>query len=452
MSKELPAISVIGLGKLGSPMVACFGSKGFTVVGVDFDEAKVEAINELRAPVFETGLEERLRQGAGRISATTDVAAAVAGTDVTMIIVPTPSDEDGTFSLRYALPACEAVGRALRDLDRYHLVAITSTVMPGATGGPLQEALEQASGKRAGVDFGLCYSPEFIALGSVIRDFLNPDFLLVGESDERAGDVLEEIYANVCDRDAPVARMSFVSAELAKISVNTYVTTKIAFANMLARVCERLPGASVDDVTDALGLDTRIGPKYLRGAVSYGGPCFPRDNVAFAALARSIEAPAMIAEATDTSNRDDVERVAAAVSERLPQGGTVAVLGLSYKPRTDVVEESAGVYLAQELARNGVDVVVYDPAGMPNARRILGESVRWASSTADAVAQADALVLMTPWPEFLEIDAAQLEREGAPRTIVDCWRILPAERFAGVAEYVALGIGPVSGVTSAALG
>jgi UDPglucose 6-dehydrogenase len=324
--------------------------------------------------------------------------------------------------------------------------------MPGATGGPLQEALEQASGKRAGVDFGLCYSPEFIALGSVIRDFLNPDFLLVGESDERAGDVLEEIYANVCDRDAPVARMSFVSAELAKISVNTYVTTKIAFANMLARVCERLPGASVDDVTDALGLDTRIGPKYLRGAVSYGGPCFPRDNVAFAALARSIEAPAMIAEATDTSNRDDVERVAAAVSERLPQGGTVAVLGLSYKPRTDVVEESAGVYLAQELARNGVDVVVYDPAGMPNARRILGESVRWASSTADAVAQADALVLMTPWPEFLEIDAAQLEREGAPRTIVDCWRILPAERFAGVAEYVALGIGPVSGVTSAALG
>jgi UDPglucose 6-dehydrogenase len=422
------------------------------VVGVDVDEAKVEAINELRAPVFETGLEERLRQGAGRISATTDVAAAVAGTDVTMIIVPTPSDEDGTFSLRYALPACEAVGRALRDLDRYHLVAITSTVMPGATGGPLQEALEQASGKRAGVDFGLCYSPEFIALGSVIRDFLNPDFLLVGESDERAGDVLEEIYANVCDRDAPVARMSFVSAELAKISVNTYVTTKIAFANMLARVCERLPGASVDDVTDALGLDTRIGPKYLRGAVSYGGPCFPRDNVAFAALARSIEAPAMIAEATDTSNRDDVERVAAAVSERLPQGGTVAVLGLSYKPRTDVVDESAGVYLAQELARNGVDVVVYDPAGMPNARRILGESVRWASSTADAVAQADALVLMTPWPEFLEIDAAQLEREGAPRTIVDCWRILPAERFAGVAEYVALGIGPVSGVTSAALG
>jgi UDPglucose 6-dehydrogenase len=245
--------------------------------------------------------------------------------------------------------------------------------------------------------------------------------------------------------------MSFVSAELAKISVNTYVTTKIAFANTLARICERLPDASVDDVTGALGLDTRIGPKYLRGAVSYGGPCFPRDNVAFAALARSVEAPAMIAEATDASNRDDVERVAAAVAERLPRGGTIAVLGLSYKAQTDVVEESAGVYLAQELARNGVDVVVYDPAGIPNARRILGKSVRYAASTADAIVQADALVLMTPWPEFLEIDAEQVERDGAPRTIVDCWRILPATRFAGVADYVALGIGPVSGITSAAL-
>jgi UDPglucose 6-dehydrogenase len=442
MSKRLPAISVIGLGKLGSPMVACFASKGFTVVGVDLDETKVDAIAARRAPVFETGLEEMLQSAPGEISATTDIAAAVRDTDVTMVIVPTPSDESGTFSLRYALAACETIGEALRDLDRYHLVAITSTVMPGATGGPLQETLERASGKRAGVDFGLCYSPEFIALGSVIRDFLNPDFLLVGESDPRAGDLLAEIYANVCDVDAPVARMNFVNAELAKISVNTYVTTKIAFANMLARICERLPGANVDAVTQALGLDTRIGPKYLRGAVSYGGPCFPRDNIAFAAMARAIDAPAAIAEATDASNRADVGQVAALVSGRVPDGGTVAVLGLSYKAHTDVVEESAGVHVARDLAELGVDVIVYDPAAIPNAKRLLGESVRYASSTANAVEECDALVLMTPWPEFLELDPALLAREGTPRTVVDCWRLLPAERLEGVADYVRLGAGP----------
>jgi UDPglucose 6-dehydrogenase len=445
MSKRLPAISVVGLGKLGSPMVACFASKGFAVVGVDVDEAKVAAIAERHAPVFETGLEELLQQAPGEISATTDVAAAVAETDVTMIIVPTPSDEDGTFSLRYALPACQAVGRALRERDGYHLVVITSTVMPGATGGPLREALEQASGKRAGVDFGLCYSPEFIALGSVIRDFLNPDFLLVGETDERAGDLLSEIYAEVCDRDAPVARMSFVSAELAKISVNTFVTTKIAFANMLARMCERLPGASVDDVTDALGLDTRIGPKYLRGAVSYGGPCFPRDNVAFAALANGIGARAAIAEATDASNRADVDSLAEIVQAWLPEDGSVAVLGLSYKPGTDVVEEAAGVHLARTLAEAGVDVVAHDPAGVPNAQRVLGDAVGFAASAADAVQQADVVVLTTPWPEFAALDPAVFEREGEPRVVVDCWRALDRESLESVATYLVLGEGrPVS--------
>jgi UDPglucose 6-dehydrogenase len=442
MSKRLPAISVIGLGKLGSPMVACFASKGFTVVGVDLDESKVSAIAERRAPVFETGLEEMLQSAPGDISATTDIAAAVRDTDVTMVIVPTPSDESGTFSLRYALAACETIGEALRDLDRYHLVTITSTVMPGATGGPLQETLERVSGKRAGVDFGLCYSPEFIALGSVIRDFLNPDFLLVGESDPRAGDLLAEIYANVCDVDAPVARMNFVNAELAKISVNTYVTTKIAFANMIARICERLDGADADAVTDALGLDSRIGPRYLKGAISYGGPCFPRDNIALAAMARTLGTPALIAEATDRFNREDVTQLAATIKERLGSGSGVAVLGLSYKPSTDVVEESAGVALARALADAGADVTAYDPAALETGGRALADTaVRMASSTEEAIADADVVVVATPWEEFRQLGPEAFAREEKPRVVVDCWRALDRAAISTTAEYVALGEG-----------
>src|SRR5439155_850689 len=230
---------------------------------------------------------------------------------------------DGAFSLKYVLAAAKAVGQVLKHKTAYHLVVLTSTVMPGATGGQLLPALEEASGKRCGTDFGLCYSPEFIALGSVIRDFLNPDFCLIGESDPRSGDILEALYKRTWENNPAVARMNFVNAEIAKLAVNTYVTTKISFANMLARVCEKLPGANVDTVTAALGLDSRIGPKYLKGAVSYGGPCFPRDNLAFAALADQVGAPADIAQVTDRFNRRQLVWLADVVEGHIPDGGMV---------------------------------------------------------------------------------------------------------------------------------
>ena len=212
MNPEDAVVSIVGLGKLGAPMAACFASRGFRVIGVDMDEGKVAALNAGRAPVFEPGLEELVSTARDRLSATTNLGEAVLASDVTFVVVATPSDERGGFSLRYVLPACEQIGAALAQKTDFHTVVLTSTVMPGSMGGPVRAALEEASGKRAGVDFGLCYSPEFIALGSVIRDFLNPDFLLVGESDPRAGDQLASLYHAVVETDAPVARMNFVNA------------------------------------------------------------------------------------------------------------------------------------------------------------------------------------------------------------------------------------------------
>ena len=441
MTDEVKTVAVVGLGKLGAPMVACLASKGYDVIGVDVDEDKVAAIADGRAPVFEPGLADLLTAHRDRITATSDLNDAVSRSELTFVVVATPSDQDGGFSLKWVLPACETIGGALADQDRFHTVVLTSTVMPGATGSEVQQALERTSGKRCGEDFGLCYSPEFIALGSVIRDFLNPDFLLVGESDERAGAMLETLYRRVVDTDAPVARMSFVNAELAKISVNTFVTTKIAYANMLARMCERLPGADVDVVTNAIGLDTRIGRKYLRGAISYGGPCFPRDNVALATLARALGAPAFVAEATDTTNRDGIERLADLAEQNLPDGGTVAVLGLSYKPNTDVVEEAPGLLLVRSLAGRGVDVVAFDPAATANAARALDGVGRLADSADAAVAESDVVVIATAWDDFKQLEPGLVARDGRRRVVVDCWRILDRERFEAVAEYVELGKG-----------
>jgi UDPglucose 6-dehydrogenase len=436
-------ISVIGLGKLGSPMAACFAAKGFTTVGVDVNDAYVAAINDGRPPVYEPQLAELLAEGRSCLTATTDTVDAVARTDATFVIVPTPSDEHGGFALDYVLQAMEAIGQALREKNGYQLVVLTSTVLPGATGGPVLETLERASGKHVGTDFGLCYSPEFIALGTVIRDFLNPDFLLIGESDAHAGQVLADLYRRVVNNDPKVARLSFVNAELAKISVNTFVTTKIAFANMLARICENTPGADVDDVTSALGLDTRIGAKYLRGAISYGGPCFPRDNLALAAFARSVGAPAFVAEATETSNRDGITRLAKLTVDHLPEGGTVAVLGLSYKPNTDVVDESPGMHLVRTLSDAGINVVAYDPVAVGQARRVLdGGDIQFAESAEDAIRAGDVVVIATPWQEFAALDPLLFDRGREQRVVIDCWRILTRERVAAVATYIALGEAP----------
>src|SRR5271154_7082174 len=441
--------SVIGLGKLGSPLAACLAARGVFVIGVDQDPRKVDAINQGQPPVHEPGLAEMLAQSEGRLTATADIEAAVRDTQISFIVVSTPSDPAGGFSLRYVEPVCQAIGRALakKPKNEYHLVCLTSTVMPGTTGGPVREMLEKASGKKMGPgndkDFGLCYSPEFIALGSVIRDFLNPDFVLIGESDVHSGEILENLYKRVCESKPAVARMNFVNAEITKISVNTYVTSKISFANMLARICEGSPGANVDVVTAALGLDSRIGAKYLKGAVSYGGACFSRGKRAVAALARGVGGAAELAQATDNFNRAQVIWLAELVGRHAQPGGAAGILGLTYKPQTDVVEEAVGFLLARELASRGFRVCAFDPAGMANARRELGDAVFFASTVAECIARSEVVVLATPWREFLEVPAADWISGAQGRVVVDCWRGLKhIENVAGI-RYLSLGIGMV---------
>jgi UDPglucose 6-dehydrogenase len=431
-------ISVVGLGKLGAPLAAVFASKGFSVVGTDVNPGFVDSINRGEAPVDEPRLQELIDANRERLRATPDPATAVAETDVTFIIVPTPSDETGRFQNAFILKAIDSIGAGLRRKVGYHIVVVTSTVMPGSTGGEIRAALEIASGRTVGEQLGLCYNPEFIALGSVVRDMLSPDVVLIGESDAKAGEVLERIYQQSCDNKPVVRRMNFVNAELTKISVNTFVTTKISYANMLADICDRIPEADVDVVTQAVGSDSRIGGKYLRGAIGYGGPCFPRDNVAFTALARSLGARAELAEATDIVNQYQVERVLGAIHTRLRQPGPIGILGLSYKPDTAVVEQSQGVALASRLLQEGYPVIAYDPKALPTAQAVLPATIVAAVSATDCVRQSDLVVVMTPWPEFRSIPPDAFSR--TPRlTVIDCWRLFAREEVGAVADLIYLG-------------
>jgi UDPglucose 6-dehydrogenase len=438
-------VSVIGLGKLGSPLAAVLASKGHRVIGVDVNAEFVRMLAAGKAPVKEPQLQELIDASRGRLTATTDLQTAVRGSEVSFVIVPTPSDGKGAFSNKYVLQAVREIGKALRKKDSYHVVNITSTVMPGSTGGEIRETLETASGRTVGDNVGLCYNPEFIALGSVVHDMLYPDVILIGESDHRAGDLLEGVYQASCNNSPPVQRMNFINAELTKISINTFVTTKISYANMLADICDRLPGADVDVVTSAVGMDSRIGRKYLRGALGYGGPCFPRDNIAFACLARAIGARADVAEATDSLNKYQIDRLVALVQRHAPRGSKIGILGLSYKPDTGVIEESQGVMLAARLSDMGYVLTVFDPLALPAASAVLGGKASAAESAVACVRESDVVVLATAWPEFNEIPASVFAGLGKRRRLViDCWRALPKAKYSEVADIVCLGFGALA--------
>ena len=414
--------SVVGLGKLGASMAAAIAGRGFDVFGVDVNERTVELFNEGRSPVQETNLEELMAENRARLRASTSISEAVEASDVTFVVVPTPSDDHGAFSIEHAAVAFSELWRALADKSEYHLVVLTSTVLPGSTRYGLLPILEEESGKRCGSDFGLCYSPEFIALGSVVRDFLNPDFLLVGESDERAGSLLEGCYTQIIENGAPCRRMSFENAELAKIALNAYVTTKITFANMLADLCERIPGGDVDVVSDALGLDGRIGRAYLTGGLGFGGPCFPRDNLALAYFAQRLGTSAELPLTTHAINERIAARFVDSLGSIVSPAKRVGVLGLAYKPLSHVTDESQGIAIARELARRGAHVVGFDPLAGRSARSELDGAIRVVDVLDECLA-VDVLVIATPDPAFKDLTLVELERNGVD-VVVDCWRIL----------------------------
>jgi UDPglucose 6-dehydrogenase len=439
-------VSVVGLGKLGTPLAAVLADHGHDVTGVDVRADAVETLNAGRAPVDETGLADLVSRHASRLHATTDVAA-VAATEATFVIVPTPSLPSGRFSNQLVVDAMAAIGEALRGGAAYHVVAVTSTVVPMSMDREIRPALERASGRKVGESLGLCYNPLFIALGSVIHNLTHPDLVLIGESDPKAGDVVEGLHRTFIAERSQVRRMSWINAEITKLAVNIFVTTKISYANMLAELCERLPGADVDVVTGAVGMDRRVGSSYLTGAVGYGGPCFPRDNAAFAAVATDVGTNADLARATDATNRHQLSRLVRLAHAHLtPTANRVGVLGLAYKPDTDVTDDSPGLMLANRLATEGggVTVTVYDPAANHSAGARLDRSIAVAPSTAACLDASDVVIVTVPWPEFRGIPQLLASRQRRRLVILDCWRLLDRTSLDGRAQLVHVGRSPVA--------
>jgi UDPglucose 6-dehydrogenase len=441
-------ISVIGLGKLGLCSAVCFASRGHKVVGVDENGEHVSQLQGGECPIDEPGLADMLSDCRGNLTFTDDAFEAVSCSDVTLIIVPTPSVAGGRFGNDYVENVLRSMAPAVAKKDTFHVVDVVSTVMPGSCDAELVPLLEELTDGRCGIDFGLVYNPEFIAIGSVIRDFLNPDMVLIGGSDDHSISIVKDLYESTCLSDPYFACMSLVNAEITKLSLNCYITMKISFANELASICERLEGANVDAITDAIGSDSRISRKYLKGGLGFGGPCFPRDNLAFQAFARELGTEARLGPEVVAVNDSVVERLLDIVRSRTAEGDRVAILGLPYKPGTGIVEESQSIWLVQRLVNSGYSVVVGDPRALGCAREVLGEDVEYAEDAYSCVDGADAAVFMTNWPEYAELDWGRIEsamNEGG--LLVDSWRIAGEVEFERV-NYFGLGYGERARVRS----
>jgi UDPglucose 6-dehydrogenase len=433
-------VSVVGLGKLGACLAACLAHKGFSVVGADAQQSAVELLNQGKAPVHEPGLDALIRQNRSRLEATSSTQRAVEESAITFIVVPTPSEENGMFTTQYVRAAAREIGRGMAGKTDYHLVVLVSTVLPGGTQEGVVSVVEQESGRRCPSDFGVCYNPEFIALGSVIHDMLNPELILIGQSDERAGQQLVDLYSAFVDNHPTIVRSNFANAELAKIALNSFVTLKITFANLLSQLCERIPDGDIDVVTRALGSDSRVGPRYLKGGLGFGGPCFPRDTVAFSALSRSLGVSSGLSDAVGTYNRSIAARVTELARKYLPEKGTASVLGLAYKLNTPVVEESQGLEIARALLTSGARVRVYDPYATETARQILGESAHYSLTLAQSVEGSQVVVLANPLPELQGLTTILARDHSKPIVVIDCWRCVPELALHDGIRYIGLGL------------
>lgn len=360
-------LGVIGLGKLGLPLAALLAENNHVVYC--FDKSK-ELISQLISKKYKSNepyLMDMLERNCDRLSFDTEMKNLVQSAEIIFIIVPTPSEATGHFSNEYLVDVMDQLGEHLRDNKSKVVINVVSTVMPGACESVLIPALENSSLKRVGDQIGFCYNPEFIALGSVIENMRYPDMHLLGESDHWAGDLVEQVLRSIVTNQVPAMRMNLREAELVKISVNNFVTMKISYANNLYQASEKLGNVNIDVVTNAIGLDSRIGRKYLKGAAPYGGPCFPRDTRALDALYKDLGIENALSYSTDYSNKAHIKFLASMVAESAGKGKIIGVAGISYKIGTPVTEESPGLAIAQELVNSGYQVVVWDDEGaFPN--------------------------------------------------------------------------------------
>jgi UDPglucose 6-dehydrogenase len=435
-------ITVIGTGYVGLVSGACFADFGHNVTCVDVNRARVEQLDRGELPFFEPGLAEVVAHNvaAGRLRFTTDTGAAVRDALVVFLAVGTPEGENGEADLSQILAAAEQVGA---NLHQYKVVVTKSTV-PIGTGARLSQVL--AASAPGPVEFDVVSNPEFLREGAAVQDFMRPDRIVIGASSDRAAAIMREIYRPLYLIETPVVMTEVETAEMIKYAANAFLAIKISYINEVANLCERV-GADVHVVAKAMGLDKRIGSKFLHPGPGYGGSCFPKDTRALAAVGARFGARQQLVEGAIAVNERQKELVLEKLHHTLGSliGRHIAVLGLSFKPNTSDVRESPALYVCRRLVALGARVRAFDPVAIPDAIAMLGSAasvIHFSHSVIEAASKVDALVIMTEWNEFRSLDLAALGPIMRQKIIIDTRNVLdPAAARAAGFSYAGTGRG-----------
>jgi len=430
-------VAMIGTGYVGLVSGACFSDFGHHVTCIDKDAAKIDALKQGKIPIFEPGLEELVEDNAkaGRLTFSTDIGPAVAAADAVFIAVGTPSRRgDGYADLSYVFAAAEEIAAAL---DGYTVIVTKSTV-PVGTSRKVEEIIRRV---RPAADFEMASNPEFLREGSAITDFKRPDRVVVGTDAERARETLRGLYRPLFLNETPILFTARETAEVIKYAANAFLATKITFINEMADLCEKV-GADVQDVSRGIGLDGRIGRKFLHAGPGYGGSCFPKDTLALVRTADEAGAPTQIVEAVvrvnDARKKRMAKRVVAACGGSV-KGKTIAILGLTFKPNTDDMRDAPSVDIAGALTAAGARIRAFDPEGMAEAKKQLPD-VTYCTGEYQAIEGADAVVIVTEWDEFRALDLDRFKALTKAPVLVDLRNIYnPREMAAAGIAYYSVG-------------
>jgi len=431
-------IAVIGTGYVGLVTGVCFAEFGVHVTCVDKDRDKIEALLKGQIPIYEPGLSELVgkNRASGRLDFTTDIAAAVRGALVVFIAVGTPPRGDGSANLAYVEGVAETIAK---HLNGYKLIVTKSTV-PVGTG----ERLKKIIGKnlKEQVDFDIVSNPEFLREGSAIEDFLRPNRVVIGTNSPQAEAIMKDLYRPLYLIETPFIVTDVATAEMIKYASNAFLATKISFINEMANLCEKI-GADVHQVAKGMGLDGRIGPKFLHPGPGYGGSCLPKDTLALVQMAKQNDCELELLSAVTRVNAKQRAIMVRKILQELKDGerNNVAVLGLAFKPNTDDIREAPALEIIQALVKEGVKVRAFDPAAMGEARKVL-KGIRYCDDAYDTAKHADAVVLMTEWNEFRNLDLVRLRQSVRNPVFIDLRNVYDEQRMkqAGF-RYIGVGRG-----------
>jgi UDPglucose 6-dehydrogenase len=430
-------ITVIGTGYVGLVVGACLAETGNPVTCADLDQGKIDGLKQNVLPIYEPGLDDYVarNQGQGRLAFTTDVPKAIASADVVFIAVGTPPDEDGSADLRHVLSVAEQIGKHMQR----ELVIVTKSTVPVGTAAKVAAAVS----KHARLPFHMCSNPEFLKEGAAIDDFMKPDRVVIGVDSDHARSVMAELYAPFVRTGKPIIFMDIPSAEMTKYAANAMLATRISFMNEIANLCERV-GADVDNVRKGIGSDERIGPAFLFPGPGYGGSCFPKDVKALVRTATECGVPLRVLESVEEANDAQKHRLFGKLVELLGdvRGCRIAIWGLAFKPNTDDMREAASLVLIDELLEAGAKVVAHDPVAMHETQRRLGDRIEYADTNYDALAGADALVIVTDWNEYRHPDFSRIKGALKSPVVVDGRNLYDSRKMNGLGfTYASIGRG-----------